>query len=290
MKRRNWQGPLKVFVASLSLSSALEATAHTAHRQITADGAILDRQVMRREEARRQDPECYREEDWSSTGCPVYDQTSCSSYTEQECTSGNDGNDGCGDGKVCLKLFMVPVSYSCCEDLETHELFDRNAKSAVSAADKLGAGDPPPAPATKATTGFGSETSASALKAAEEQSAGTSEATPECYRSNDWTKIACPKYDQTKCSSYSENDCSSGCGSNKVCVKLYMSPMSYSCCDDDTHQIFQRDETAAVPATKVSPKAETAESHGQSVELPFTGTSDSQGKPKEAAELAQLAG
>lgn len=61
------------------------------------------------------------------------------------------------------------------EDLETHEIFDRNAKNAVSAADKLGAGNPAPAPAK----GFGSETSASTLKAAEEASAGTSEATPE---------------------------------------------------------------------------------------------------------------
>ncbi|CAL1132831.1 unnamed protein product [Cladocopium goreaui] len=288
MKLRRTFGPLKVFAASLSLSSALEATAH---RQITADGAILDRQLMRREEARRQDPECYREQDWSSAGCPVYDQTSCSSYTEQECTS------GCGEGKVCLKLFMVPLSYSCCEDLETHEIFDRNAKNAVSAADKLGAGNPPPAPAPAPAKGFGSETSASALKAAEEASAGTSEATPECYRSNDWTKIACPKYDQTKCSSYSENDCSSGCGSNKVCVKLYMSPMSYSCCEDDMQQIFQRDESASVPAAPkaVSPKeeiAETAVAETPSVELPFTGTAGSQGSQlqKEAAELAQLAG
>eukprot|EP00438_Fugacium_kawagutii_P003946 Skav236704 [mRNA] locus=scaffold738:113706:122478:- [translate_table: standard] len=31
----------------------------------------------------------------------------------------------CGEGKVCLKLFMVPTSYTCCEDQETHELFDR---------------------------------------------------------------------------------------------------------------------------------------------------------------------
>lgn len=242
---------------------------------------------MRREEVRKE-PECYREEDWSSTGCPVYDQTSCSSYTEQECTS------GCGEGKVCLKLFMVPLSYTCCEDLETHELFDRNAKSAVSAADKLGAGDPPPAPPP--AKGFGSETSASALKAAEEASAGTSEAAAECYRSNDWTKIACPKYDQTKCSSYSENDCSSGCGSNKVCVKLYMSPMSFSCCDDDTQQIFQRDETASAPATAKAAQPSTevpvASVASPSVELPFTGTSDSTVNQlqKEAAQLAQLAG
>ena len=31
--------------------------------------------------------------------------------------------------------------------------------------------------------------------------------------------------DQTKCASYSETSCTSGCGTGKVCVKLYMSSL-----------------------------------------------------------------
>lgn len=318
---------LKVFVASASFSNALEAFSH--QTEISADG-VVERQIMRREETRKE-PECFREDDWSSSGCPVYDQTKCSSYSQEACTS------SCGEGKVCLKLFMSPLSYTCCEDVETKDLFDRNAKDAVKASSKLDAGDPPPAP-PPGQPAWSGEVSKSAIAEAEANGAstGVSEAAAECYRSDDWSKIGCPKYDQTKCASYSETSCTSGCGTGKVCVKLYMSPLSYSCCEDlDTHQLMKtstatKATAAAVPPTTVAtakaatlpatattpvavavpevPGARSPTSSLSSAELPFTGASGSdetktkKGKTVkmtkvdvaastlESAQLAQLAG
>ena len=255
---------LKVLVASASFSNALEAFSH--QTEISADG-VVERQIMRREETRKE-PECFREDDWSSSGCPVYDQTKCSSYSQEACTS------SCGDGKVCLKLFMSPLSYTCCEDVETKELFDRNAKDAVKASSKLDAGDPPPAP-PPGQPAWSGEVSKSAIAEAEANGAstGVSEAAAECYRSDDWSKIGCPKYDQTKCASYSETSCTSGCGTGKVCVKLYMSPLSYSCCEDlDTHQLMKTSTATKATAAAAAAVPPTTAATAKAATLPATAT------------------
>lgn len=68
----------------------------------------------------------------------------------------------------------------------------------------------------------------------------------DCFRDSDWSSAGCPTYaprlpsqhlrdgmwncveDQSKCSSYSESECSTSCETGKICMKLYMSALELS--------------------------------------------------------------
>ncbi|CAK9092781.1 unnamed protein product [Durusdinium trenchii] len=108
---------LRVEAVSQHGATQRVAIAATGHLEDAASTAKATEAVMRREEARS--TECFRDDDWTSNGCPVYDQTKCSSYSEKECST------SCEEHKVCLRLYMSPLSYTCCDDGDIHHLFHR---------------------------------------------------------------------------------------------------------------------------------------------------------------------
>eukprot|EP00439_Symbiodinium_sp_Y106_P042619 s1283_g5.t1 len=74
----------------------------------------------------------------------------------------------------------------------------------------------------------------------------------ECWRGDSWTS-ECPKYDQTRCTSYTETECTSSCGTGQICLKLQMSPVSYTCCTDTTASGWST--SASVTTDKAKPPA-----------------------------------
>ncbi|CAE7229717.1 unnamed protein product, partial [Symbiodinium necroappetens] len=91
----------------------------------------------------------------------------------------------------------------------------------------------------------------------------------ECWRDESWTS-ECPKYDQKRCTSYTEKECTSSCSTGQICLKLQMSPVSYTCCTDATASAWSTSASVTASEDKAKP-SDNQELHAKKADAEGTG-------------------